>query len=221
MTRDDAARDEIDALRTRIAALRDAMAHLAKTSGTAWVSEEDIPASWLALFDERHPGTPRKHRHDGEPMIGAAHLHKFLQDIHALAALHAIGLDIDHPPVPDPEGPFLEDWFPVILSGRTEELALAGTVTGHALLREGRPIVTSNLVCLNEDARLAHTMSRWYRLGRRSNLVELRARPGVTVRPVIRQATDCQVRHMTGETQLRVREATKYLGRAGLIDAEN
>ncbi|MFN3973469.1 MAG: DUF6634 family protein [Gemmobacter sp.] len=187
----------------------------------AWVAEEDIPASWLALFDERHPGTPREHRHDGEPMLSAARLHKFLQDILALAGLHAIGHELDHPPAPDPEGPFLKDWFPVILSGRTEELALAGTVTGHALLREGRPIVTSNLVCLNEDARLARTMSRWYRLGRRSNLVELQRRLDVTVRLEIRQATDRQGGIMTGETQLQLREATKYLGRAGLIDAEN
>ena len=46
-------------------------------------------------------------------------------------------------------------------------LALAGTVTGHPILRDGRPTITSQLFAYDEAAGWARTWSRYYALGRR------------------------------------------------------
>ena len=113
--------------------------------------------------------------------------------------------------------PTLEDWFPAIVPSKIEELALIGTVIGHPRLCDGRTILTSNVAVLKVDTGLARTMSRWYRLGDRSNMSNLRDRKQVSVRPGIRQASEAEVRRMTGAMRLRIQEATGYLVRAGLI----
>lgn len=217
MTHDDIARAQIDVLLGEIAKLRATMFRHIKDTGLPLVPEEDIPEAWLSLLDDRHPDSARDHRHDGELMVSAATLHSFLHDIDGLVGLHSLGLELDHPPEPGHDMPMLEDWFPAIVPEKTEELALIGTVSGHPRLRDGRPIVTSNVVVLNVDAGLARTMSRWYRLGERSNMSKLRDRQQVGVRPGIRQASEVEVRRMTGEMRLQIQEATGYLVRSGLI----
>lgn len=111
--------------------------------------------------------------------------------------------------------PVLDDWFPVIVDSKTEELALLGTVVGHPRLRDGRLIVTSNVVVLNLDADLS--LSRWYRLRDRSAIARLLDRKAVSVRPGIRQASEAQVQRMAGKTRLNIQEATCYLVKAGLV----
>lgn len=216
MTHHNSAHAELDALLSGIAALRAVISGHIKDSGLPWVPEEDIPDLWLSLFDDRHPGLRREHRHDGAPMVSAATLHAFLHDIDALVSLHSLGLDL-RPPGAVIDMPVLDDWFPVIVPSKTEELALLGTVTGHPRLRDGRPIITSNVVVLNVDAGLARTLSRWYRLADRSNMARLRDRKEVSVRPGIRQATDAEVRRKAGEMRLRIQEAGRYLVRVNLL----
>ncbi|OYU77440.1 MAG: hypothetical protein CFE32_05680 [Alphaproteobacteria bacterium PA3] len=214
MTHDETARARIDALLGEIAALRATMYRHIKDSGLSRVPEADIPEAWLSLLDDRHPGAARKHRYDGERMTL---LHALLHDMDGLVSLHSLGQELDHPPANDPDMPRLEDWFPAIVPEETEALALIGTVTGHPRLSDGRPIVTSNVVVLNVDAGLARTMSRWYRLGGGSNMAKLVDQQRVGVRPGIRQASEAEVRRMTGEMCLRIQEATSYLVRAGLL----
>lgn len=221
MTTDHSAPGPIDGLLASTSALRAQILRQVAADGVVWMAEADLPEFWLLFFNDRHPGSPRQYRHDGAPMISAAALHAFLHDIDMLVALHAVCLDIDRPPVQDIDIPILDDWTPVVLSGIMDELALMGTVIGHPRLHDGRTIVTSNVVALHPDRELARTMSRWYRLRDRSNLVKLRGRPGVTVRPGIRQASDREVRQMMMESRYRVTVATGYLVRAGLIDREN
>lgn len=217
MTNNETARAQIDALLGVIAALRATMFRHIKDTGLPLVPEDDIPEAWLALLDDRHPALAREHRHDGELMVSAAALHAFLHDMNGLVSLHSLRFELDDPPMHDPGMPMLEDWFPAIVPEKTEELALIGTVTGHPRLRDGRPIVTSNVVMLNVDAGLARTVSRWYRLGDRSSMSKLRDRQQVSIRPGIRQASEAEVRRMSGETRLRIQEATGYLVRAGLL----
>lgn len=217
MSQKDIARAQVDALLGEIAELRAAMYRHIKDTGLPLVPEEDIPEAWLSLLDDRHPGSAREHRHDGALVVNAATLHAFLHDMDGQVSLHSLGLELDHPPVHDHGMPKLEDWFPAIVPHKTKELALIGTVTDHPRLRDGRTIVTSNLVVVHVDAGLARTMSRWYRLGDRSNMSKLRDRQQAGVRPGIRQASEAEVRQMTGEMRLRIQEATGYLERAGLL----
>lgn len=221
MTTDHSAHGPIDALLASISALRAQIMRQVADDGVVWVAEADLPEFWMAVFNDRRPGSPRQYLHDGAPMISAAALHGILRDIDMLVALHAVGLDIDRPPEPDIDIPILDDWTPVVLSGNPDELALMGTVIGHPRLRDGRTIVTSNLAALHPDRKLARTMSRWYRLRDKSNFAKLRGRPAVAVRPGIRQASDREVRQMMMELRYKVTEATGYLVRARLIETEN
>lgn len=60
------------------------------------------------------------------------------------------------------EAPVLDDW---LLTYRFEP-ALVGTVTGHPVVANG-PAMTSGLFYLDQEARFARTLSRFYRLGDR------------------------------------------------------
>lgn len=70
---------------------------------------------------------------------------------------------------------------------------------------------------LNVDVGLARTMSRWYRLGDRSNMAKLRDQQQVGIRPGIRQASEAEVRRKTSDIRLQITEATRYLLRVGLV----
>lgn len=58
--------------------------------------------------------------------------------------------------------PILDHWG-VVARARP---ALAGLTTGHPVLRDHRPIITSDLIALDADAGWARTASRFYRLNR-------------------------------------------------------
>lgn len=58
--------------------------------------------------------------------------------------------------------PILDHWV-VVARARP---ALAGLTTGHPVLRDYRPIITSDLFALDAEAGWARTASRFYRLGR-------------------------------------------------------
>ena len=62
--------------------------------------------------------------------------------------------------------PLLDAWCPQPSEGR---LVLIGQVTGHPRIMDGM-IATSPLLWLDEERRLARTVSRWYRLG--TSLIE-------------------------------------------------
>ena len=98
MTHNDTARAQIDVLLGEIAALRATMFRHIKDTGLPLVPEEDIPEAWLSLLDDRHPGSAREHRHDGELMVSAATLHALLHDLDGLVSLHSLGLELDDPP---------------------------------------------------------------------------------------------------------------------------
>jgi hypothetical protein len=60
--------------------------------------------------------------------------------------------------------PLLNNWMPEVRPAP----CLVGDVDDHPLLPGvGRPIITSDLWVLAEHQGWAHTLSRWYRLGRR------------------------------------------------------
>ena len=69
--------------------------------------------------------------------------------------------------------PLLDAWCPQ--PGESGRLVLFGRVTGHPRLMDGDLITTSPLLWLDEDRRLARTVSRWYRLG--TSLTEYLERP--------------------------------------------
>lgn len=59
----------------------------------------------------------------------------------------------------------LEDWSILGDPGSRGQI-LCGTSINHPALGS-RPITTSNLLWISDDQRIARTLSRWYRLGRR------------------------------------------------------
>lgn len=71
--------------------------------------------------------------------------------------------------------PLLQDWFAVSLQVRTGEgpvsgaLALAGQVTGHPHVPDGRVAQTSVIVWLDRKKEWARTWNRIYRLGKRAH----------------------------------------------------
>lgn len=60
------------------------------------------------------------------------------------------------------DAPVLRNWLAAI--GFAGVPCLAGTVTGHPTLDDGKCIFTSALVALDPDGAWARSRSRWYRL---------------------------------------------------------
>jgi hypothetical protein len=71
--------------------------------------------------------------------------------------------------------PLLESWRAVVMPFKRERgpspmvLLLAGRVTGHPRLSDGRTIRTSQLIWLDRDRKWARTWNRIYRLGDRTD----------------------------------------------------
>jgi hypothetical protein len=62
--------------------------------------------------------------------------------------------------------PVIDLWRPAIRQCST----LIGLVTGHPLIGNGRPTLTSHLFAIDAEAGWARTWSRYYRLGRSVDL---------------------------------------------------
>lgn len=78
--------------------------------------------------------------------------------------LHGIGDDITAgPPDNDTVPVIIENWA---LARRTVP-CLVGVPVGHPTLADGKPIFSSELFYLDEQAAVARSFSRWYRLGAR------------------------------------------------------
>ena len=76
-------------------------------------------------------------------------------------ALDRIALNNEPSPVDLADAPILDGWRKVARLAP----ALAGVVSGHPLIREGRSSITSEVFAMDGGGRWARTWSRFYRLG--------------------------------------------------------
>lgn len=126
-------------------------------------STRELPSGIVTLRDGRRLRLGQPH-----PEVAAApwampkgYLDRRLQRCRAVIARLAAG----EGPTADEiaAAPLLETWCPQ--TGEGGRPVLFGEVTGHPRLMDGAMITTSPLLWLDEDRRLARTVSRWYRLG--------------------------------------------------------
>lgn len=84
--------------------------------------------------------------------------------------MDAIGRGLSPEKLAGPHAPLLDRWH---VSGRIIPY-LAGLSTGHPLLPgQNRMIGTSDLWLMSDDRCWARTLSRWYRLGREADHINL------------------------------------------------
>jgi hypothetical protein len=98
----------------------------------------------------------------GEPPQSAiANARRLADDLNHLI-LHGSPTDADLA-----GAPIIDLWKPAMRAGN----ALIGMVTGHPIIGDGRVTITSDLFAIDEHAGWARTWSRFYRLGRRVDLI--------------------------------------------------
>ena len=76
-------------------------------------------------------------------------------------ALDRLAANNEPSPVDLADAPILDNWRKVARLAP----ALAGVVSGHPLIREGRSSITSEVFAIDGSGRWARTWSRFYRLG--------------------------------------------------------